>query len=400
MSAEDSIVPVPAAPAVPAGEPAGGGVSGPLPHPVPMPAPMQASVQVPMQTRSAVAAAAAAVMATASVRPAAAAASSVRRLAVLHETRYRYDAAVEVAHHGAWLRPRETPVQRVLGWRLDIDPVPDATVQHSRDAFGNWRQGFSHAQVHDRLLVRSRFDVTVSPPPPLDVEASPPWTEVAAGLRYRAGCQQPEAVEFVLGSRFAPQHPQLALFAADLLAQRRARPLLDLGLALMHRVHAHMRYRPATTDVATDALQALARAEGVCQDYAHLMIGVWRSLGLAARYVSGYLLTQPPTGQARLIGADASHAWVALWCPLHGWVALDPTNDLRVGQDHVTLAWGRDYADVAPLRGVIRGGGNAPPQVAVSVVPADDAQAMLALGPLDAPVQAMAAGAAGAALSD
>ena len=130
-----------------------------------------------------------------------------------------------------------------------------------------------------------------------------------------------------------------------------------------------MLFRSHATDVATDALQALAKGQGVCQDFAHLMIGAMRSLGLAARYVSGYLLTQPPPGQPRLVGADASHAWVAVWCPLHGWVALDPTNDVRVGQDHVTLAWGRDYADVAPLRGVIRGGGSAPPSVGVTVEP-------------------------------
>ena len=113
----------------------------------------------------------------------------------------------------------------------------------------------------------------------------------------------------------------------------------------------------------------LQRREGVCQDFAHVMIGAMRSLGLAARYVSGYLLTQPPPGQPRLVGADASHAWVAVWCPLHGWVALDPTNAVPAGLDHVTLAWGRDYADVAPLRGVIRGGGRAVPCVGVTVMP-------------------------------
>jgi transglutaminase-like putative cysteine protease len=125
--------------------------------------------------------------------------------------------------------------------------------------------------------------------------------------------------------------------------------------------------------VATDAPTALARGEGVCQDFAHLMIGAMRSLGLAARYVSGYLLTHPPEGQPRLVGADASHAWVAVWCPRQGWVALDPTNAVVVGTDHVTLAWGRDYGDVAPLRGVIRGGGSAPPEVAVTVMPAAEA---------------------------
>ena len=290
-----------------------------------------------------------------------------RALAVCHETRYDYDTPVEVAHHSAWLRPRDTELQQVQRWGLQIDPQPDCAIQESRDAFGNWRHGFSHSRVHDRLTVTSRFQVLLAAPPAIDAEQSPPWEEVVRTLRYHPGVQQPDAVEFALPSRFAPRDARLAAFACDLFEP--GRPLLPAALALMRRIHGRMDYAPKTTDVATDALQVLAKGQGVCQDFAHLMIGVMRSMGLAARYISGYLLTQPPPGQPRLIGADASHAWVAVWCPLHGWVALDPTNDVVTGQDHVTLAWGRDYADVAPLRGVIRGGGNAPPVVAVTVDP-------------------------------
>ena len=297
-----------------------------------------------------------------------------RRLSVTHETVYHYDTPVEVAHHSAWLRPRDTELQQVQDWRLSISPEPEVPVQQSRDAFGNWRHGFSHARVHDTLVVTSRFTVRVLPPPAgltADGSDSPPWPEAAAALCYRAGVQQPDAVEYVLGSHFSPQHAELADFAASCLSDDPDRPLLVAASALMAKVHAHMAYRPLSTDVATDALQALRQGQGVCQDFAHLMIGALRSHGLAARYVSGYLLTQPPPGQPRLVGADASHAWVAVWCPLHGWVALDPTNNIPVGQDHVTLAWGRDYADVAPLRGVIRGGGSAPPEVGVTVLPLD-----------------------------
>lgn len=290
-----------------------------------------------------------------------------RLLQVTHATRYDYDTAVEVAHHSAWLRPRDTELQQVQRWDLQIDPPPDSAVQQSTDAFGNWRHGFSHSRVHARLTVTSRFQVRLAVPPALDVAHSPPWEDAVQALRYRAGVTQPDAVEFVLPSHFAPQAPALAAFAQDLFGP--GRPLLDAAQALMHRVHTRMQYKPHSTDVATDALQALAQGRGVCQDFAHLMIGAMRSLGLAARYVSGYLLTHPPAGQPRLVGADASHAWVAVWCPLHGWVALDPTNDVCIGQDHVTLAWGRDYADVAPLRGVIRGGGTAPPVVGVTVEP-------------------------------
>ena len=290
-----------------------------------------------------------------------------RQLAVRHETRYAYDRPVEVAHHSAWLRPRDTELQQVQRWALKIEPQPDDTVQASQDVFGNWRHGFSHARVHDRLTVTSVFQVQLAAPPLLDTALSPPWEEAAQALRYRAGVTQPDAVEFVLASHFAPCDLRLAAFAQDLFTPRR--PLLQAAQALMSRIFERMEFNSRATDVATNALQALAKGQGVCQDFAHLMIGAMRSLGLAARYVSGYLLTQPPPGQPRLIGADASHAWVAVWCPLHGWVALDPTNDIAVGQDHVTLAWGRDYSDVAPLRGVIRGGGTAPPEVGVTVQP-------------------------------
>ena len=299
--------------------------------------------------------------------PAAGPAAGPRRLAVQHQTRYDHDRPVEVAHHSARLRPRDTELQQVLGWALDIAPLPDDTVQQSRDVFGNWRHGFSHARVHDSLTVLSRFQVQLLAPPLPASHLSPPWAEAAQALRYSAGVSQPDAVEFMLPSHFASADVRLADYARDLFTA--GRPLLQAAEALMTRIHQRMEFKPHATDVATDALQALAKGQGVCQDFAHLMIGAMRSLGLAARYVSGYLLTQPPAGQPRLVGADASHAWVDVWCPLHGWVALDPTNNVWVGQDHVTLAWGRDYADVAPLRGVIRGGGMAPPVVSVTVEP-------------------------------
>ena len=295
-----------------------------------------------------------------------------RVLSVRHETHYHYDDPVEVAHHSAHLRPRDTEQQQVLDWQLQIKPEPEggrSAVQESRDAFGNWRHGFNHATVHERLSVVSTFRVRALEAPAPDVAASPPWEEVAEALHYRAGATQPDAVEFVLGSTFAPAHPLLLAFGEGLFEP--GRPLLDVAEALMHRVHERMRYQSNSTDVATDALQALEQGRGVCQDFAHIMIGAWRARGLAARYVSGYLLTKPPPGQPRLVGADASHAWVAVWCPLNGWIALDPTNDIHAGADHVTLAFGRDYADVAPLRGVIRGGGSTPPRVAVTVEPVD-----------------------------
>lgn len=305
----------------------------------------------------------------------------LRWLRVQHETVYDYDAPVELAHHLAYLRPRDTESQLVRDWSLAIDPAPDewtllATRPESRqapasqlspDPWGNERLVFSHSRVHERLSVKSVFEAGLSAPPEIDPDASPAWEEVAESLRYHAGAVRSEAVEFTLASHYAPRAPELAAFAAQAFTP--GRPLAQAAVALMELVHDEFDYVPQSTHVGTRAVEALATKRGVCQDFAHVMIGACRSLGLAARYVSGYLLTQVPEGQARLVGADASHAWVAVWCPEQGWLALDPTNRVPAGTDHVTLAWGRDYADVAPLRGVIRGGGRAQPSVAVTVEP-------------------------------
>ncbi|HSI58586.1 MAG TPA: transglutaminase family protein [Ideonella sp.] len=281
-------------------------------------------------------------------------------------------------------------------WALVIDPPPDEWValapnggaraepaepavseplpgQFSTDSWGNRRLAFSHARVHDTLLVSSSFEVGIAPVDLGDTRHGVPWEAVAESLRYHAGAVHSEAVEFTLPSYFAPRAPQLAEFGREAFTPGLS--LMAGALALMQQVHQRFEYRPNSTSVATRALEALALSKGVCQDFAHVMIGACRSLGLAARYVSGYLLTQPPPGQPRLLGADASHAWVEIWCPERGWVALDPTNDVPAGTDHVTLAWGRDYADVAPLRGVIRGGGRSQPHVAVTVEPLEGARA-------------------------
>lgn len=304
-----------------------------------------------------------------------------RWLAVRHCTSYTYDTPVELAHHVAHLRPRETPWQWVEDWTLDIEPVPDAgpdadapcPLTGMQDVWGNWRHAFSHSSVHDRLRVESRFRVRVDPQPQPDVAQSPPWERAAAALQYKAdavpAAEAAEAPEFALPSPYAPRALQLAAYATQVFTP--GRPLLEAAVALMHLIHQQFEYLPHSTTVSTLALQSLAQRQGVCQDFAHVMIGALRSLGLAARYVSGYMLTHPAPGKPRLVGADASHAWVAVWCPVHGWVALDPTNAVPAAQDHVTVAWGRDYGDVAPLRGVIRGGGATLPRVAVAVEPVE-----------------------------
>ncbi|HEY8973102.1 MAG TPA: transglutaminase family protein [Burkholderiaceae bacterium] len=310
----------------------------------------------------------------------------VRWLRVRHETSYRYDAEVEGALHLAHLRPRDTATQQVRVWSLVVSPHPDpgvdlaSGIRETIDPWGNARQVFAHSQVHDQLDVVSAFEAGVSAQSLPAPGSSRPWRELARDLRLHAGARMHdadagaaaelstfEAAEFALSSALAPRAKALADWARP-PAEAHA-GIVELALALMHRVHAEFEYLPQSTSVTTGALEALSLRHGVCQDFAHVLIGACRSLGLAARYVSGYLLTQPPPGQPRLVGADASHAWAAVWCPPHGWLALDPTNDVVVGQDHVTLAWGRDYADVAPLRGVIRGGSGNAPRVAVTVEP-------------------------------
>ena len=314
------------------------------------------------------------------------AAPAVRWLRVRHQTSYRYDTDVEGAYHLAHLRPRDTATQQVRAWSLVVAPHPDACVElasgirETVDPWGNARQVFAHSQVHDRLDVTSAFEAGISLQPLPPAGTSEPWREVARELRLHAvvganGSREErraeraafDAAEFALDSSLAPRARALADWARP--AAEANEGVLELTLALMHQVHAEFEYLPQSTSVTTGALEALELRHGVCQDFAHVLIGACRSLGLAARYVSGYLLTQPPPGKPRLVGADASHAWAAVWCPPHGWLALDPTNDVPVGQDHVTLAWGRDYADVAPLRGVIRGGRGNAPRVGVTVEP-------------------------------
>jgi transglutaminase-like putative cysteine protease len=316
-------------------------------------------------------------------------AAAVRWLRVRHETSYRYDSEVQGAHHLAHLRPRDTPTQQIRGWSLEVSPHPDPGVglpggiRETVDPWGNARQVFAHSQVHDELDVTAFFEAGIGVPEIPAPGTSQAWREVARVLRLHAGASAQaagegsrerqaqraafEAAEFALDSGLAPRARALAEWARP--AADANTGIVELALALMHKIHREFEYLPQSTSVTTGALEALSLRHGVCQDFAHVLIGACRSLGLAARYVSGYLLTRPPPGRPRLVGADASHAWAAVWCPPYGWLALDPTNDVPAGQDHVTLAWGRDYADVAPLRGVIRGGSGNAPRVGVTVEP-------------------------------
>jgi transglutaminase-like putative cysteine protease len=267
----------------------------------------------------------------------------------------------------AYLRPRCTPYQRLLRHRLEVVPRPTFTAARS-DYFGNPADYLTLLAPQEELVVVARSEVEVAPRPPLpDPESSRPWEKLREPLGYRAGASYGEEVEFLYESPFAPWSAEVQEYVGESFPP--GRPLLAALIDLTGRIHREFRFAPEATDLSTPITRVLEERSGVCQDFAHLMIAGLRALGLPARYVSGYLLTEPPPGQLRLAGADASHAWVQAHTPEAGWVDLDPTNGMVVDAEHITLAWGRDYGDVCPLKGVIIGGGAHRLQVAVTVTP-------------------------------
>ncbi|HEX4599236.1 MAG TPA: transglutaminase family protein [Burkholderiaceae bacterium] len=287
-------------------------------------------------------------------------------LLISHVTEYQYSSRVELGHHVAHLTPRDDDHQSVERCELKIDPAPNE-LRSDTDAFGNVRSYFSIYAAHERLRVEALSRLRVrARGAGLDPQASPDWESVRDSLHYQAGRPYLPASEFVFASSYVPRDRELARYALASFAP--GLPLTEAAIELMHRVHADFRYRPASTEIATPLLQAFRERTGVCQDFSHVMIGCLRSIGLSARYVSGYLAPASAPGQARPVGAEASHAWVSVFCPVLGWVDLDATNDVIPGRNHVTVAIGRDYGDVAPLRGVIRGGGEHELSVAVRVV--------------------------------
>ncbi|MCX4163510.1 MULTISPECIES: transglutaminase family protein [Paraburkholderia] len=287
-------------------------------------------------------------------------------LSVSHRTAYRYSTPVETAQHLATIRPLACPWQRVVSHTEQIEPTP--SYLNSRiDAFGNDVLYFSLDAPHESLQMTSETVVRLSPRwHALDPDATPAWEEVAERLRFRAGGEFFPESEFCFASPNIVLLPALRAYALPSFAP--GTPLVAGAIDLMHRIHADFEYRPATTTFDTPAQRAFELRSGVCQDFAQVMIGCLRALGLPARYVSGYLRNDPPPGQPRLIGADASHAWVSVHCPQSGWIDLDPTNDVLADLDHVTLALGRDYSDVSLLRGMILGGGAHQVEVGVSVL--------------------------------
>lgn len=290
-------------------------------------------------------------------------------LSVVHETRYAYTSPVLFSQQLLHLTPRALLRQECLAHRIAIDPQP-AERSSAEDYFGNPVARVLFTAPHRALTVRAESEVRVRPrgADPLAGTAAP-WEAVRDRLRSLQPPPLLEPAEFVFESPHVELFAELAEYAAPSFAP--GRPLLEGAADLMHRIHADHDFDPTATGVATPLRQVLGQRRGVCQDFAHLMIGALRALGLPARYASGYILTTPPPGHARLVGADASHAWVSVYEPAAGWVDFDPTNDCLVDDEHVTLGWGRDFGDVTPMRGVILGGGEQTLSVHVTVAPLD-----------------------------
>ena len=271
-----------------------------------------------------------------------------------HTTTYTYANKVDLASHMLHLAPRSLPGQNVLGAKLQATPEPTRSHAAS-DHFGNNVAWMFLDQPHDKFVVTvsAEVEVNFSQPPP--AEETLPWEAVAEAARV-GGHDAWRAAEFLFDSPMIPGEPAAFIYAAPSFPP--GRPILACLLDLNARIRKEFAFKSGVTTINTPVSKVLAQRAGVCQDFTHLMIAALRAHGLPARYVSGYLRTKPPPGTIPRRGADQSHAWVGAWLgPQHGWVDLDPTNNLVVKDEHVVLAWGRDYGDISPVRGVILGGG-------------------------------------------
>ena len=289
------------------------------------------------------------------------------RYRVRHQTSYQYGGDVAHSHQLLHLAPRDSATQICRSRAITLTPEA-STRREDVDAFGNFVTRLEFDLPHDHLDVLAEVEVEVSAPKDAAAADSAPWEEVRDALVFSGrpmSAAQLDACRFRMESSYVRMKQVFGDYGADCFPPRC--PLLRGALSLMHKIHREFSYAPGSTNIRTSAIEAFAARSGVCQDFAHIMLACLRARGLAARYVSGYLRTAAPGSAAALLGADASHAWVSAYCPPFGWIDLDPTNDVRVATDHIVIAWGRDFGDVSPLRGVIIGGGRHRLSVRVSV---------------------------------
>jgi transglutaminase-like putative cysteine protease len=287
---------------------------------------------------------------------------------ITHRTLYQYAAPVSVSQHVARLTPRAIASQSFGEFALTIEPTPSLRKTHM-DYFGNELCFFTIQELHSRMEIVTRSLVSMDSTPPLALEESPAWEDVAKMFRDPVSPEVVEPFQFVFDSPRIRASQELAAYAEECF--EKGAPVLVGAKELTRRIFKDFKYDPKATTVATPLEEVWENRRGVCQDFAHLGIACLRSLGLPARYVSGYLRTHPPEGQPRLIGADASHAWFSVFCPKSGWVDFDPTNNCLSDGEHITVALGRDYSDVSPVAGILTGGGEHDLEVSVDVEPLD-----------------------------
>jgi len=290
------------------------------------------------------------------------------RLHVVHETHYRYSSPVVLSQQLLHLTPRVLPWQAVHAHRIEVEPAAGEFDEHE-DYYGNRTVHLLLAAPHEELVVRAESEVEVAPREKAAL-ATPavPWETVRERLHALGDPSLLDPAAFQYESPHVETWREVHEYSSKSFTRGRA--MLDAVLDLARRIHRDFAFDKKATSVATPLRQVLKQRRGVCQDFAHLMIGCLRALQLPARYVSGYILTAPPPGRPRRVGADASHAWVSVHCgEAAGWIDVDPTNDCVVDDEHVTLGWGRDFGDITPMRGVILGGGDQALEVRVTVTP-------------------------------
>lgn len=289
------------------------------------------------------------------------------RYRVVHETRYQYQSTVTLSQQYLHMTPRSFAWQQTESHLIWLDPVVSEG-KDGLDYFGNIIRHVALTVPHDSLLVHAESTVLLHARPSLaQIAATLPWESVRDMMGKEKSAATLEACRYLYASPHVHWFPELEAYAR--VSYTPGRPQLDAALELTQRIFDDFEFDSKATEISTPLEQVLRGRRGVCQDFAQLMIGCLRSIGLPARYISGYILTHPPAGKPRLVGADASHAWVSVYCPALGWVDFDPTNRCLVQHEHITLGWGRDFSDVTPMRGIVLGGGRQDLDVQVTVTP-------------------------------
>lgn len=287
---------------------------------------------------------------------------------ISHTTRYEYGSPASLAHNQLFLTPRDTSVQSCETKIITIFPSPSSFTSH-KDYFGNTVTNTTIDVPHTSLEIKAVSEISLSPAPVIPADQTPSWDQVKDRLWQHGTLEDLDAFQFVFASPMIPVDGRYAAWISDFFLP--GTPILQAALWLTQKIFTAFKYDPQATTTTTPLETSFNNKRGVCQDFAHIQIACLRSMGLAARYVSGYLNTLPPPGKQKLVGSDASHAWASLYIPGTGWIDLDPTNNVIPTDQHLTLAWGRDYSDVTPVKGTVLGGGQHQLKVMVDVKESD-----------------------------